>query len=77
MIEEYRCDSCKKTFIRPQVKLVPFPTGFNIIGQSIMVIDSVSEKIYGASTSAIKETDRCLACPHCEYVHLFGFDRVR
>jgi len=72
----FRCDNCKKVFKAKEIKLVEPAANFS--GTSFMmpfVFVSKDDKIMGGSKTASKELgDKLFACPHCEQVHLCGFD---
>jgi len=75
--DKYSCDKCKKTFTASEVKLVEPGDRISIIPHPIMGFVYVDKNgiIIGCRQQASKEKgDKMLACPHCMYVHLFGFD---
>ena len=75
----YKCDECKKTFKAEDIKLVEPNKNFSatsFMGPSFMFL-SKDNRIVGGCSYKPEDGDRNLACPHCGYVHLFGFDSVQ
>jgi uncharacterized C2H2 Zn-finger protein len=72
----FRCDSCKKIFKAKEVKLVEPSSNFSATSFVMpFIFVNKDDKITGGNKSASKELgDKLFACPHCDYVHLCGFD---
>jgi DNA-directed RNA polymerase subunit RPC12/RpoP len=76
----YICQKCGKIFQGKNVRLKKFAKNVEIPfagGLMLKFIDK-DDKIRGSgSTHSIKDTDRVMACPHCEEVGLFGFQEIK
>jgi len=73
---ESKCEACHKTVTGKTVKLVE-PTDNCKIMTPIMPFIYVDKHgtIQGGMNMADRNIgDKMLACPHCDHVHLFGFD---
>lgn len=69
--DTYKCDECKRTFKASEVVLRSPIKNIDMI-RSVMVVgadDCIYSTRYGEN-----EGDRIMHCPHCNHVHLFGFD---
>lgn len=73
---KHKCDFCGATFEEEEVAKIPInpEPGIEIIGMSIFVWNSKTEKLSRTSTHSLQEGDCTLHCPECKKVHLFGFD---
>ena len=69
----YKCDDCKKTFKQSEIKKVKPSTNFHLLLQPIYFMDFEGKAKCGMMDK-LEDGDKLLACPHCEKVHLFGFD---
>lgn len=74
----YKCDYCGKSFQGKEVGLAKPADNIDILYPpvSILAIDKKGIIIRLDSTTTLRDSDRLLACPHCNKVHLFGFSRV-
>ena len=72
----YRCDDCKKIFMEKEATFQPFAKNFRIFAVSVLVHNMNTGKNYFSSTDNITDGDCSIHCPHCNKVHLFGFDRA-
>lgn len=74
---KYKCDdeNCGAVFTGEDIVFKEFPSNIEIITQTVMVRNIITEKNFMSSTRDIREGDCGLHCPKCGRAHLFGFDR--
>lgn len=77
--KEYLCDNCEKSFKAREMKLLDPSSNVKIaIAPSPFIYVDKDGKIMGGREQPSKEKgDKVAACPHCDFVHLFGFDLAK
>lgn len=72
----FKCDECKKKILTEEIKFVEPADNFNILTPMMPFLYADKDgKITGGSKMAKKSLgDKLFACPHCDTVHLYGFD---
>jgi DNA-directed RNA polymerase subunit RPC12/RpoP len=69
---KYVCDSCNKEFMGKDIILVDPLIGDVKPFTPMAFVDKRGKLRCGQPWSELG--DRVLACPHCEHIHLYGFD---
>ena len=70
----YKCDGCGETLKAKEFKLEKPIDNIHMM-MSVMYVDKDGNP--GKSHyDKLKKSDRLLACPYCDQIHLNGFDRV-
>jgi hypothetical protein len=72
----YKCDKCAGTFKAVEAKLVDPADNVEIFGYAIMCVEK-DGAIVSKCNPKKANGDKMLACPHCETIHLNGFDRAK
>jgi DNA-directed RNA polymerase subunit RPC12/RpoP len=75
----YRCVECKKTLQAGEIKLIDAINNFGgtiiaVMDSAFIYVDKEDRIVRGSHTACKKDGDKLLACPHCNYVHFFGFE---
>ena len=77
-MDKYVCDNCKKTFTQDEIKqqdpidnivMHPMP-GMNFVYMND------GKPMTGSEQPTKEKGDKILACPHCDFCHLFGFTKA-
>lgn len=74
-----KCKECRRTFTKAQIKTSKPVSNISMepIFLSMQVMNIVSKEIHPvAKFEDMTENQELMNCPHCGYVHLFGFERV-
>jgi len=71
----YRCDECKQTFKGYDIVLHPFHNNVRIFA-IIRLIENGTTSIGSSNPDNLPKENQytTMHCPHCDMVHLFGFD---
>ncbi len=75
--EIYKCDECKATFKRSEIKFEDPSENFSFgPGMRFVYVDKDNKPCGGEEAASKAKGDKILACPKCNQVHLFGMDVV-
>ena len=72
----FKCEECKKKVLSEDIKYVDPADNIEILTPMMpFIFIDKNGKIAGGSKMAKKSLgDKIFACPHCNTIHLYGFD---
>lgn len=74
-IDIYVCDNCKKDIPSDEVLLVePAENVQFVTPMPFVFMDKNGKPVMDSHQPRKENGDKVLACPHCNYTHLFGFN---
>ena len=73
----YQCDECKETLKAREVKLVDAATNITMLTPPMPPVLVDKDDVIRAGGIKAEEGDRVLSCPHCNAIHLFGFNTYK